>query len=134
MSKYSACKVWVYCLALSLGSLQLGYAMGVYNPLSKVYMQIYSESCGDCWNLTSHAEPMNTLVSTVVFLGAFLGSVMAELFLRKRRNFAIFSFAVFCIIGAGLCLIVSLPALLIGRLIHGFGAGGFGNLAPIMIN
>ncbi len=77
---------------------------------------------------------MNTLVSTIMFVGAFLGSVLAECFLRKRRNIAVHSFSLFCMLGAALSLILNIPALMIGRFIHGFGAGGFANLAPIMIN
>lgn len=37
-------------------------------------------------------------------------------------------------IGAGLSLVINLPTLMVGRFIHGFGAGGFSNLIPIMIN
>ena len=97
-------------------------------------MQIYHLDCDTCWDLDKHKEPMNTLVSTVISVGAFLGSVLAQFFLRKRRNIAVVSFSLFCLVGAGLCLIVNLPLLFVGRFIHGFGAGGFSNLIPIMIN
>ena len=77
---------------------------------------------------------MNTLVSTVMYVGAFLGSILAEFFLRKRRNYAVYSFSIFCMLGAGLSLVINLPTLMVGRFIQGFGAGGFSNLVPIMIN
>lgn len=37
-------------------------------------------------------------------------------------------------VGAALSLIINLPTLMVGRFIHGFGAGGFSNLVAIMIN
>ena len=38
---YSKCRLLLYVLAITLGSFQYGYSLGVYSPVSKVLMQLF---------------------------------------------------------------------------------------------
>lgn len=73
-------------------------------------------------------------MSTVLFVGAFVGSATANFFVYKSRILAMFVFCLMCVVGSALELIVNLPLLMIGRFIQGLGGGGFSNLVPMMIN
>ena len=55
-----------------------GYALGVYSPISKVWMKLY-DNAGYDWSITNK-EPHNTLVSTAMFVGAFLGAFTASIY------------------------------------------------------
>ena len=130
--KYSTCALWLYCLVISGGSFQFGYAIGLWSPLSKVLMTIYHDN-GSSWSIYND-EPHNTLVNTVTFIGAFSGIMTASWYAGKRRIIGIYSFNVFCILGSILCCIVNFIPLYIGRFFHGYGAGGFSYVIPIMLN
>ena len=105
-AEYSSCKLWVYCLVISLGAFQfgafyrikklkfnaLGYALGIYSPISLVLMSLYDKDGVD-WSPTNK-EPYNTLVNTTLYVGAFAASMlspflvmiqhMRELFIRSN--------------------------------------------------
>ncbi len=113
--------------------------MGLYSPISKVLMTIYHNNGLD-WSVYD-TEPHNTLVNTVTYIGAFLGSFTASYYVSplslqasKRRIIGIYAFNLYCIVGAVLCCIVNFIPLYIGRFLHGYGAGGFSYVIPIMLN
>lgn len=74
------------------------------------------------WN---HEEAMlyNTLISNSSILGLFIGSVVASQIISIGRRKAILLMNVLIAIGTGISLILTIPTLIIGRLISGFAAG-----------
>lgn len=55
---FSKCKLWTYVITISLGAFQLGkwplylgYALGIYSPISLVLMTLYGEQ-GSAWSLS----------------------------------------------------------------------------------
>ena len=114
-----------------------GYALGVYNPIYKVWMKLY-DNAGYDWSI-NHEEPHNTLVSTAMFVGAFLGAFTASIYVSisqwqvKRTGLhGIYIFNLFCAVGSLCTNFVRFPLLYIGRFIHGYGAGCFSYLIPII--
>ncbi len=132
MPEYSKCKLWTYVIAISLGSFQYGYSLGVYNPLSKVLMQLFTNR-GFPWNM-NHSEPYNILISTTPQVGAFVGAFTATFVITKSRMRGIFIFNAFSIIGAVLSVFVNMPLLLVGRFINGYAAGAFSFFIPMFLN
>ena len=57
-----------------------GYAVGIHSPISKVWMILYSNAHFD-WSIRDK-EPHNTLVNTVMFIGAVLGAFTAFIYVR----------------------------------------------------
>ena len=100
-------------------------------------MTLYGEQ-GSVWSMQDK-EPYNTLVNTVLYIGAFVGTLVAFLCVShsspqvgKRRNSGIYLFNGFCIVGGILTAILNLPILFVGRFVHGLGAGCLTYLIPIM--
>ena len=65
----------------------------------------------------------NTLISNSSILGLFIGSVVASQIISIGRRKAILVMNVLIAIGTGISLILTIPTLVIGRLISGFAAG-----------
>lgn len=59
-------------------NLSAGYAVGIYNPMSKVWMTLFHNQ-GYSWSVY-HQEPHNTLVNTVAYIGAFIGAMTAQFY------------------------------------------------------
>ena len=68
----------------------------------------------------------------MLYIGAFIGTLIAYLFVQKRRNVGIYVFNIFCMVGGFMTAIINLPVLFIGRFVHGLGAGCLTYLIPIM--
>ena len=96
-------------------------------------MAIYHYKCGDCWDVHKHREPLNTIVNTALAVGALLGATFSHCFMKDRRLCGIYAYCIFCMVGSALYLVMSLPTLIAARILHGFGAGGFSHLVPIMV-
>lgn len=67
---------------VGLGSHPLGYALGLYSPVSKIMMTIFHDD-GYSWSI-HNTEPHNTLVNTVTYIGAFTGIMTASFFVREQ--------------------------------------------------
>ena len=93
-------------------------------------MTLYSNADYN-WSI-KHKEPHNTLVNTVMFIGAFLGAFTASIYVRKSRLHGIYIFNLFCALGSLATNFVNLPLLYVGRFVHGYGAGCFSYMIPIM--
>lgn len=83
----SNCGFIAWLLALAHFSLVLfylikviGYALGIYSPISLVLMSIYHKN-GTDWS-PDNKEPLNTLVNTTLYIGAFAGSALSPLFVN----------------------------------------------------
>ena len=58
----------------------LGYALGIYSPISLVLMSLY-EKDGVNWS-PDDREPLNTLVNTTLYVGAFVASLLSPIFVK----------------------------------------------------
>lgn len=125
-------RLLAYALAISIGSFQYGYSLGLYSPLSLVFMQLFHIS-GFSW-CTASREPWNTLVSTLPQVGSCLGAFTAHLFVARSRVTGIMVFNLLTLIGTILIQFITMPLLLLGRFISGYGAGAFSFLIPLMLN
>ena len=67
-----------------------------------------------------------------MYIGAFAGALTASIYAKKRRLYGNYFFHTFCFVGALLTNFINYPCLFIGRLIHGYGAGCFSYLIPLM--
>lgn len=129
---YSKCRLFLYAIAITLGSFQYGYSLGVYSPVSKVLMQLFHEQ-GFPWSI-AHKEPYNTIISTIPQVGGFIGAFTAFAFIKTNRLRGIFIFNLLSIGGALLSCFLNMPALLCGRFINGYAAGAFSFLIPLYVN
>ena len=119
-------------IALTLGSFQYGYSLGVYSPVSKVLMQLFHDE-GFPWSIT-RKEPFNTIVSTTPQVSAFIGSLTAFAFIKTNRLRGIFIFNLLSIIGTLMSCDLEMPVFLSGRFISGYAAGAFSFLIPLYVN
>mmetsp|Transcript_20878 Transcript_20878/g.23618 ORF Transcript_20878/g.23618 Transcript_20878/m.23618 type:complete len:486 (-) Transcript_20878:490-1947(-) len=113
----------------TLGSFLFGYNLGVMNPLQSNLEKLFG------WH-GSEATVNIQVINGLMMFGAICGAFTADYPLNKlgRRGGVIFYNIVFFVLGAGLCLIKSFPALVIGRFISGLGVGMSSVFCPIYIN
>ena len=122
----------MYVLAITLGSFQYGYSIGVYSPVSKVLMQLFHDE-GFPWSPVNK-EPFNTIISTVPQIGSFIGAFTAFAFIKTSRLRGIFIFNLISIVGATMSCFLNMPVFLCGRFINGYAAGAFSFLIPLFVN
>ena len=127
-------KIWYlvsWVCVITLGSFIFGYGTVYFNSLT---VMIYKQYKYHNVNYIDNRDTFNSIVTTMVILGAFVGSFsISPLLSFGMRNCMLFVDLII-IIGAAINLIFNFWALLMGRLLVGWGCGAFTVIAPIMIN
>ncbi len=133
MRSYNFCGLWSYALTLSLSSFQFGYSMSVLNPVSKVLYAAYLRHNSSVWTAHNY-DLLDVIISTAVPVGATLGAISGHCFAKKGRLFALLIANIFPLVGTIMTLFISVPLLISGRLIVGYGVGIYTFLIPTMLN
>ena len=120
---------WV-CV-ITLGSFIFGYGTVYFNSLT---VMIYKQYKYHNVNYIDNRDTFNSIVTTMVILGAFVGSFSISPLLSFGMRSCMLFVDLIIIIGAAINLIFNFWALLMGRLLVGWGCGAFTVIAPIMIN
>ena len=127
-------KIWYlvsWVCVITLGSFIFGYGTVYFNSLT---VMIYKQYKHHNANYIDNRDTFNSIVTTMVILGAFLGSFSISPLLSFGMRSCMLFVDLIIIIGAAINLIFNFWALLMGRLLVGWGCGAFTVIAPIMIN
>ena len=120
---------WVY--VITLGSMIFGYTTVYFNSLT---VMIYKQYQYHNANYIENRDTFNSVVTTMIILGTMIGSFTISPFLSFGRRNCMLAVNLIIIIGAAINMIFNFWALLLGRLLIGWGCGAFSVIAPIMIN
>lgn len=119
---------WVF--TVSLGMFQFGYAMLIMNPLLFTLCSVFlNKECS-----RKNIILFNTLVTTAVPVGAFVGSNIAGWLVKKGRRKSLIYTNVLLVISVALMISYPLKEiLLIGRLLYGVSVGLFSTISSIFV-
>ena len=109
---------------------QFGYAIAMYNIFTKVLFKQYSAEGKE---VIKNADDFNSVVTTMVPIGAAFGSFTAGFLCNLGRRNALFIVNGVIIVGSVLTCIFSFWTLSFGRLFIGYGAGAFTVIAPLYV-
>jgi MFS transporter, SP family, arabinose:H+ symporter len=123
---------YVYVLIMTLnanfGALLFGYLMSVYSPLQDFFAVLYD------WS-SSEKDSNNGIITAIMPIGAVIGALFIGSVSQKfgRKNCLLIG-DVLGLIGIGVTMIQSLPALLAGRFLAGASVGISSVIVPIYVN
>lgn len=121
--------IWMAIIAL--GMFNFGYGVGMYNNLTEVLFLQYKNKE---MNVIGSLSTFDSLVTTAYPLGAAFGSFTGGMIAALgRRNGLLITNVIVCI-GTGITMIFSFYALIIGRIIFGFGCGVYTVIVPLFIS
>lgn len=120
-----------WMIVASIGMFQFGYAIAMFNIFTKVLFTQYAANGGAVFN---NADDFNSFITTVVPVGACVGSLTGGILCGYGRRLAILIVNVALIAGAGITMIFNFWALAAGRLLIGYAAGSFTVIAPLFIS
>ena len=112
---YNSSKIYLLACTSSLGSLGWGYNVSVFNPL-RVYLEtkVFPDASGQ----------IITLMASMLTIGAAFGSFFAGNLSNKFGRHRLLVYNDFLgILSSCLCMIQSLPIIIIGRLLVGINIG-----------
>mmetsp|Transcript_17593 Transcript_17593/g.15506 ORF Transcript_17593/g.15506 Transcript_17593/m.15506 type:complete len:486 (+) Transcript_17593:14-1471(+) len=130
-SKINIKYLGLWMTVISLGMFQFGYGMGMFNNFVPIMFKIYENSNA---NVIADSETFNSVVTTSVPLGAAIGSFTGGLLTSIGRRNGAFVASVIIAVGAGVTMVFNFYALIIGRLILGYGCGAFSVISPLFIS
>ena len=110
---------------VSIGAVQLGYALGSWNTVALAY------SKKDGW----YNDPVKILiVQSMTIAGVATGALLSGNITKFGRWTSLIIANVVLIIGVLISFIDKYELLCLGRLIYGLGSGSFSVLVPLFIN
>lgn len=130
MSADRSIRVFVYLtINACLGTFLLGYYLTCFNPLQTTIQYLLYQN-----DSSSMQVVYESVLTAAIPLGGAMGSSLSSvIFLYFGRKKSFFFCDFFCIVGALITLIESIPSLIIGRLICGFCMGINSSLVGIYI-
>lgn len=108
----------MYVLAMSIGSLQVGWAILGNTQCALILIAQFG------WS-ESETKTYNSLLGSIGLIGVCIGSLFGGPFITGGRRRGILLFSILETIGVALTLIRTLPTMLIGRFITGWAGGIF---------
>lgn len=121
----------IWMTVISIGMFQFGYCIGMFNSLTNVLFHQY-ERKGD--PVIKNLNDFNAVITTMIPLGAAVGAFTGGALCSLGRRNALFIVNFVIMAGAGITMIFSFYALIIGRILLGFGVGSFTVIAPLFIS
>ena len=118
-----------WMIVVSIGMFQFGYSIAMFNIFTKVLFKQYDQDGGA---VLKNQDDFNSFVTTVIPVGACVGSLTGGILWGYGRRMAIFIVNVFLIAGAGITMIFNFWALVAGRLLIGYAAGSFTVIASFL--
>ena len=114
-----------WALAVGISTLQIGYAIGVFNPLMH-QMRIQLN-----WN--GKPSIFYGLITSMIPLGAALGSLLSNPLSKFGSKSALFCANFILILGCSLTQCLNLVSICLGRAVYGIAIGVFGVVVPIFL-
>lgn len=125
------CYLSAWMTTISIGMFQFGYSIAMFNIFTKILFYQYQK---DGKEVIHDQDNFNSLVTTVVPLGAAFGAFTGGFLSSFGRRLAVFILNVIIIAGSSITMIFNFYALLLGRLMLGYGAGAFTVISPLFIS
>ncbi|CAI2364185.1 unnamed protein product [Moneuplotes crassus] len=118
-------------LICALSLFNAGYCYGYFNNLTGIMHKqyVYRDK-----QRISDEDLFNSLVSGLMIVGAIPGSLIATPMMKKGRRITLIISSLIHTLGACLCLIFNMWALLIGRFIMGIAIGIYFSVCPLYIS
>jgi MFS family permease len=112
-------------LTVSIGAIQLGYALGTWNTISLAY------SKREGWN----EDPLKIMAIQTITVGGIAGGSLCSGSVAQIGRFKSMMLGnLLLVLGTLISLIDDFGALCIGRFIYGVGAGSFSIFCPLYLN
>jgi hypothetical protein len=108
----------VYVLAMSIGSLQVGWAILGNTQTALILIEKFG------WD-KEDTKLYNSILGNMGLIGVCIGSLFGGPLITNGRRRGILIFSILEIVGVGLTLIKTMPTMCIGRFITGFSGGIF---------
>lgn len=116
-----------FTLVIGIGAFQYGYSIGVYNTLQDDFALLFN------WD-EDEKNFYSSLITSICSLGSAIGAIACGSFNSYGKKTAMHFTNLLVVIGAGISLIKSIPAIVIGRFLYGLAAGIFSVYVPAFIN
>lgn len=121
----------VWMTVISIGMFQFGYSIAMFNSFTNVLFYQYVEKADP---VIKNLSDFNAVITTMVPLGAAVGAFSGGALCSLGRRNALFIVNFVIMVGAGITMIFNFYALVIGRLLLGFGVGAFTVISPLFIS
>ncbi|CAI2365526.1 unnamed protein product [Moneuplotes crassus] len=131
MNKVNHIYLILWMIVISLGMFQFGYGNASFSNLQQVLFFQYQDAKGE---VISTQKNFNSVVTTAVPAGAAIGSFTGGFFTPLGRRPAIMITNVIIVAGVGVTMIFNFYALIIGRILFGYGIGVMTVLTPLFIS
>jgi len=121
------CNLICLCINIAIGYFMIGYQIGVFNAIQNNIAFDLS------W--TTEEKKVNVAVITVMIpVGAIFGSiVMGKISHQIGRKWSYIIYDFISIVGIAISMVADTWAMIIGRLITGFGTGGYVAVVPLLM-
>ncbi len=120
---HSTVSILLQVLSATMGTVLMGYQMGVYNSTSDVV------------DIEFNLHKSNqAIITAIVPIGAMLGALFCNLLNKQPRRLVFILTDVLTLAGLGLTVVVQYWSLLLGRGVVGFAIGINTTLIPVFIN
>lgn len=120
---HSTFSILVQVLIASMGTVLMGYQMGVYNTTSEIVNIVFQ--------LDSDIQP---LVTAIVPIGGMFGALFCNLLNKQPRRWVFILTDLVTMVGLALTVVTYDWSLLLGRFVVGFAIGINSTLLPVFIN
>jgi MFS family permease len=121
----------IWMATIALGMFNFGYGVGMFNNFTEIVFLQYENKKA---NVISNMSTFDSLVTTAFPVGAAFGSFTGGMIAALgRRNGLLITNLIVCV-GTGITMIFSFYALIIGRIIFGFGCGVYTVIVPLFIS
>eukprot|EP01067_Filipodium_phascolosomae_P006206 Filipodium_phascolosomae@DN447_c0_g1_i1.p1 len=122
--------LWSWIIVISLGMFQFGYAIAMFNVLTKILYEQYKKHGNP---VVDNKDLFNSIATTMVPVGAVLGAFTGGILCNMGRRVACLIVDVVSIGASMLTLVFNFYALCGGRFLLGWAAGVFTVICPMFV-
>lgn len=122
INNIGVCYLTALFMSISIGTLNVGYMIGVWNTVYEAYSLLYK------WG--DDADDKQSAVQTITLFGCAVGALGVGPLTRFGKLNTIIGANLILILGSGLSLIEGYGWLLVGRFIYGVSIGVFSVFCP----
>ena len=129
-NKYNFPFLISWILTITLGSFTYGFGLTYFNSFTTL---IYEQYKYKDINVIEDKDIFISVVTTILPVGAVIGSYTIAPFIAKGRRTALFAANTLVVIGSGLTLIENFWTLISGRLLFGWSVGSMSVIGAVFV-
>ena len=129
-NKYNFPFLISWILTITLGSFTYGFGLTYFNSFTTL---IYEQYKYKDINVIEDKDIFISVVTTILPVGAVIGSYTIATFIAKGRRTALFAANTLVVIGSGLTLIENFWTLVSGRLLLGWSVGSMSVIGAVFV-